>query len=255
MSAKTHDFSSAYYESYESVTGLREKGDKPCLHAYWKRYLRRVKPEGKLLDVGCGLGFFLKCMQDIYDVSGIDVSEYAVREARKIAPNAQIEVGTATHLPFERSSFDIVSAFDVVEHLEDPDLFFKESQRILRQRGFLIFSTPNPDSLGARLKEKDSNPENLPYSHPLRKRVWHGWRDTSHIHIAPMAEWRRLLSSNGFAVVRDGTDFIWDVPYFRHIPSLIQWAPLVGLTCILVRLNGFYSWRFGENYTCVAKKV
>jgi SAM-dependent methyltransferase len=255
MRDDTHRFDAEYYESYKSITGLREKGDKPPLYAYWKRYLRRVKPEGKLLDIGCGLGVFMRRLEDVYEVYGIDVSHHAVEQARKLATKAKMGVGTATHLPFEANSFDITAAFDVVEHLEDPELLFREARRVLKQDGLLVLSTPNPHSLGARIKEKDSNPENLPYSHPLRKRVWHGWRDTTHIHISPIAEWRRLLASNGFAIVRDGTDFIWDVPYFKRIPFSIQWASLVGLTWILVWINGFYPWKFGEEYVCVARKM
>jgi SAM-dependent methyltransferase len=255
MGGKTHCFDDTYYETYESVTGLRQKGDKPCLYAYWKRYLRHIKPRGRLLDIGCGLGFFLKRLQDVYEVHGIDLSEHAVRRAQQVAAKAELGVACASHLPFRTNSFDIVTAFDVVEHLEEPDLLFREIRRVLSQDGLLIFSTPNPDSLGARIKERDNNPENLPYSHPLRKKVWHGWRDASHKHILPGREWRRLLANSGFVVTRDGTDFIWDVPYFKWAPPSIQWVSLVGLTWILVWINGFYSWTFGENYICVAKKV
>lgn len=92
-------------------------------------------------------------------------------------------------------------------------------------------------------------------SYKARKWQWYGWRDDTHISILPCEEWRRLLVKNKFKIIRDGTDTLWDVPYFRHIPYKLQWLFFITFTWILVWLNGFYSWRWGENYICVARKT
>ena len=253
MKKEIHNFDSKYYESYKSASLLRQEGDKPYLYSYWKRYLKKLKPKGKLLDIGCGLGFFLKRMQDIYETYGIDISEYAVEEARKAAVRSKIKICSVIELPFEDNFFDDVTAFYIVEHLEEPSLFFKKIQRILKKDGSLVISTPNLDSFGARIKGKDKDSKNLPYH--LRKKQWHGWRDNSHVNILPRREWRNLVEKNGFVIIRDGTDFLWDVPYFKHVPYKLQWLFFVGLTWILVWINGFYSWKLGENYICIAKKI
>ncbi len=62
------------------------------------------------------------------------------------------------------------------------------------------------------------------------------------------------MEEKSFVIIKDGTDTLWDVPYFHHIPFKIQWAFFIGLTWILVWWKGFFSWRLGENYYCVARK-
>lgn len=252
--SSSQDFNEGYYNHYESVSCLRKKGDKPYLYAYWRRYLKKIKPEGRLLDIGCGLGFFLKRIRDIYETYGIDVSEYAVREARMVASKSKIQIGSAEDLSFKSNFFDIVTAFDVVEHLKNPDLFFQRVYKILKKDGILVFSTPNIYSLGAIIKgKKNQSLKGLPYK--SRKQQWHGWRDDTHISILPYEEWRKLLVQNRFKIIRDGTDTLWDVPYFRYIPYKPQWLFFITFTWVLVWLNGFYPWRWGENYICVARKT
>lgn len=247
-------FNVGYYNHYKSVSSLRKKGDKPYLYAYWRRCLKKLKTKGRLLDVGCGLGFFLKRIEDIYETYGIDVSEYAVKKAKMVASKSKIQIGSAVDLPFKSDSFDIVVAFDVVEHLENPDLFFQKAYKILKKYGILVFSTPNIYSLGAKIKRKRSqNLRGFPYE--ARKRQWYSWRDDTHISILPCEEWGRLLVKNRFKIIRDGTDTLWDVPYFKYIPSKLQWLFFITLTWVFVWLNGFYPWRWGENYICVARKA
>jgi SAM-dependent methyltransferase len=247
-------FDDKYYYSYESRSAIRNKGDKPYLYSYWARYFRALKPSGKLLDVGCGLGFFLKRMQNIYDSYGVDVSEYSVEETRKVALKARVHIASATELPFHDDYFDIITAFDIVEHLENPEVFFREASRLLKKDGMLLISTPNPASLGARIKNKTENAKdpNLP-SKPSY--VWIGCVDKTHITILTPEEWSGIVRRNGFDIVRQGTDFLWDVPYTKYVPYSIQWLILMGLTWILVWLNGLYPWKFGENYVCVARKT
>jgi SAM-dependent methyltransferase len=232
-------FNVNYFKSYVSVSRLREKGDKPYLYSYWSRYLRGLKPRGKLLDVACGLGFFIKRMQDTYQTFGIDISGYSVEESRKNAARADVRIASAAALPFNNDYFDIVTAFDIIEHLKDPGLFLTQAQAVLKKGGLLVISTPNPNSLGARLKPGTE---------------WAGRRDITHLTILPPEEWRSLIEKHGFSVIREGTDFLWDTPYFKVIPAKLQWLTLVGLTWALVWMNGFYPWKFGENYFCVAKK-
>ena len=246
-------FGKQYYDSYKSATPLRKKGDKPYLYSYFKRYLKKTKPGGRLLDVGCGLGSFLSRVQDIYETYGVDISEYAIRETGKAAPRAHLSLCDAAELQFEKEFFDVVMAFDIVEHLERPELFLKKAHDILKNDGIFIFSTHNPDSMGARLKGKKEHLKHLPYN--MRKEEWAGWRDDSHINILPMNRWRQFIKESGLVIVRDGTDFLWDVPYFKHIPYRLQWLLFVGATWVLVWMKGFYPWNFGENYVCVEKKT
>ena len=127
----------------------------------------------------------------------------------------------------------------MVEHLAEPNLFFDEAHRILKREGILIFSTPNTSSLGARKKGSE----------------WFGFRDSTHVSLLPMGEWREKVERRNFCIIRDGTDALWDSPYFKHIPHRLQWVLFTGLGWITTWAGGFYHWEFGENYICVAKKV
>ncbi len=71
-------YTKSYYDKYKSRSLLRRKADKPYLFSFWRRYLKRLKLESKLLDVGCGLGYFVKRVDSLFEVYGIDCSSYAV---------------------------------------------------------------------------------------------------------------------------------------------------------------------------------
>jgi hypothetical protein len=93
----------------------------------------------------------------------------------------------------------------------------------------------------------------MPYE--LRMWEWHALRDESHINIRPFSEWRNLLKINDFRIARDGTDTLWDVPYFKGIPYAVQKVPFISLHWILTWLFGFFPWKWGENYVCIARKA
>src|SRR3989344_5108414 len=87
------------------------KNDKSYITLNLKKYLRRIikiKPSGKLLDVGCAMGFFVElALKRGYDAYGIDPSEYAVREARVLVGNEKIKLGTIDTVQFTPKSFDV----------------------------------------------------------------------------------------------------------------------------------------------------
>jgi hypothetical protein len=70
------------------------------------------------------------------------------------------------------------------------------------------------------------------------------------------------LSKNGqsafakgnFAVLRDGTDFLWDPPYFAWVPVPLQRLLFIGTQWIGTLVFGFLPWRLGENYVAILRK-
>jgi ubiquinone/menaquinone biosynthesis C-methylase UbiE len=194
---------------------------------------------GRLLDAGCGLGFFLREAAKVFNETyGMDVSEYAIEQSKTIIPQSILTVGGVEKIPYQDNFFDAITAFDVVEHLKDPHFFFRESFRTLKKGGVLVFSTPNPESWGAKRKGSE----------------WFGFRDTSHCSIKSITEWRKEVNSDGFHIIQDGTDTLWDVPYFKKIPIRIQWLFFISTTWILIWWKGFFKWKKGENYYCIACK-
>ncbi len=111
--------------------------------------LEFVPAKSKLLDVGCGLGEFLRYTKKLrpgVDLYGVDFSEKAINFNReKDQGKISYEVSSAYSLPFQKNSFDIVTAGEVLEHLDDPEEFIKEARRVLKPGGRLLLTLPYED--------------------------------------------------------------------------------------------------------------
>jgi len=107
--------------------------------------------EGKLLDVGCGVGTIsLELQQKGFEVYGIDFSSVAVKKAREKGINAKVCDIDKDGIPFANSDFDVVWAGDVVEHVFDPIFLFQEMARVLKPTGQVLLTTPNSLNIFAR---------------------------------------------------------------------------------------------------------
>jgi SAM-dependent methyltransferase len=124
-----------------------------------KRYeFARPSCSGKdVLDAGCGVGYGTAFLaQAARRVVGVDLSEEAIGYARRRygAPNVEFLVGDLVALPADDDSFDVVCAFETIEHLRDPDRFLGEARRVLRRGGTLFISTPRAE----RTNDRPENP-------------------------------------------------------------------------------------------------
>ena len=107
----------------------------------------------KILDVGCGDGNFsvqLKEACKAKEVYGIEISEKGAEMARKNGAKCYLDVDEE-NFPFEDNYFDAVTAFEIIEHLFDPDHFLEEVYRVLKSNGIFVLSTPNLASIHNRI--------------------------------------------------------------------------------------------------------
>jgi len=112
-----------------------------------KRYeFARPSCSGKdVLDAGCGVGYGTAFLATAARRAvGIDRSDEAIAYARRryAVPNVEFLVGDLVALPAGEDSFDVVCAFEAIEHLADPERFVAEADRVLRSGGTLFVSTP-----------------------------------------------------------------------------------------------------------------
>jgi SAM-dependent methyltransferase len=112
---------------------------------FYAKYADTLKPErpgARVLDVGCGVGQVVgRLAQAGFDAHGVDVSEPNIERARKACPNCQIYDGT--RLPFPDKHFASAGAFNVLEHVEQPEAFITELVRVVEIGGKVVISSPN----------------------------------------------------------------------------------------------------------------
>lgn len=112
--------------------------------------LQRHSREGRLLDIGCSTGLFLELARGAgFDASGIEYSPDSARVAQ--AKGLDVAVGALTDGRYDEQSFDLVTLWDVIEHLPDPQATLAVAARLLKPGGLLVAKTPNCDGWYPRL--------------------------------------------------------------------------------------------------------
>jgi len=100
-------------------------------------------PKGKLLDVGCSDGEFdLPLLKEGWEVHGIDLAGAVLDKARGRGVKVR-DHDITTKWPYKDDAFDYVFAGEVIEHLLDTDFFLRECNRVLKNGGTIILTTPN----------------------------------------------------------------------------------------------------------------
>lgn len=233
-----HKYGTDYYAIDSNYDNMLLKGKKPFHYIFWRRKLKKLIKSGVLLDIGCGKGFFLEYMAKFYSTMGTDVSKYAVCESKKILADVPLCVADATNLCFKNEIFDIITAFDIIEHLNNPKQMFDECHSVLKSNGLLVLTTPNTDSVGRKLKQDE----------------WFGYRDPTHVSLLSVSEWTILLKESGFQVVNIYYDGLWDSPYFTKVPTLLQHIVFKYLSTILLCFGITFPQKYGEDTYIIARK-
>ena len=178
-----------YYKNY-----IQERTDRK--KSYNKHYFRRLKliekyldGKGKLLDIGCGGGFFLNAAQeDGWDAHGIDIVPDFVKFAREELGLKNVHCGSLEESQFEKNFFDVIVLWDLIEHLPHPMAFLKIINKILRPGGLIIIWTPNAKN-AVWLKEN-----------------WFGYKPSQHLYFFTSATLNKILQSTGFHVEYQNTN-------------------------------------------------
>ncbi len=174
------------------------------------RLLERFIKPGRLLDVGCAVGFFIdEGRKRGWQVEGMDVSSFAVDYASEHF-GLNVRNGTLTELEFENGAYDMVTLWDVIEHVPDPKAYIQRAAELLRQGGVISLATPDVDSIPAK----------------LAGRRWVGYKlSEEHIYYFSIKTLSQMLEEAGFEVL--------DV---RHVGKFVT------LRLFIDRLGMYFPW-------------
>ena len=148
-----------------SFTGERVipgKVDPDLFNEHLARYVyaRGFCSHKRVLDTGCGVGYgCCHLAETAHSVVGIDNDIGAIRYARGHHSRLNVEylVGDCQALPFQSETFDVVTSFELIEHLPDVEGYLAEVQRVLKPQGVFVVSTPNRP-VYAEHRRGDANP-------------------------------------------------------------------------------------------------
>jgi SAM-dependent methyltransferase len=103
-------------------------------------------PGRRVLDAGCGVGWGSELLRlsGAMSVVGVDISEEALADARRRAPECEFVPGDLAKLPFPDHEFDVIVCMEALEHADDTAGALDQLARVLRPGGVLLVSSPNP---------------------------------------------------------------------------------------------------------------
>jgi len=218
------DYLNEHYQEYlpslpEEIAAWRRLMEGVCRKTQ-SLIAARVSSPGRLLDVGCGYGFFLHHMSRRgWRVEGIEISATARHHART---HLRLDVSS---IPLPRpewadGTFDVVSLLYVIEHLPDPAAVLREARRLLRPGGLLVLRWPNTTPIARVLK---------PWSGRLRL-----YQAPSHLFDFSRETITRLLDQVGFHEIHS-TIGGWTLPKnplacFVSVVTGVLGETLAGLT-------------------------
>lgn len=161
---------------FHGVTSSYPSGGYELEHPDWEAWMDlicRASEPGRLLDIGCAYGFLVEAARRRgFRAFGVDPSAYAL--TRVEAVRSALVQGLGDRLPFPSRSMDVVTVFDVVEHLTHPWRCLREALRLLTEDGVLFGATPDP--------------------------LFFSRREPTHCHERPASYWIKLLEDLGLAV-------------------------------------------------------
>lgn len=181
------------------------EGDSNIINRNMEKFVKQIiklKEPGNLLDIGCATGLFMiKAKEKGFDAYGIEMSDYAAMIAKKRFGNKVIN-SSIEKANYRAGKFDVVTMFDLIEHLINPRLVLKKVFKIMKKNGLLVINTGNVESLLAR----------------ILGRKWHFFAPPQHLFCFSINTLRTLLDQAGFRIEKIERKGKWfSLRYILHI--------------------------------------
>ena len=172
--------------------GLPAYGQQFFIHKkYFQKKISEIKKcrsTGKLLDVGCALGCLLEvARQQGFESEGIDISDYAVEQCRRLGLSAT--QGVISDIK-KKKYYDIITAFEVIEHELNPVLTIKIIHKLLKKNGLLVLTVPNSKTLISKIMGSR----------------WFGYQNKEHLFHYDSNSIELILKKGGFLNIKITND-------------------------------------------------
>jgi ubiquinone/menaquinone biosynthesis C-methylase UbiE len=143
-----------FYAENAGYHAMVASGDKTC-HPQVRLLQCLIHSDGRYVEVGCGSGSISRLVGETASVIGVDVSQMAIERARQAdcSPRVEFRCAPAEGLPFPDNESDGCFSFEVLEHVWDPVVAFREMVRITKPGGFILMSAPLAFSLDLHLRK------------------------------------------------------------------------------------------------------
>lgn len=141
--------------------------------------------KGKILDMGCASGSFLRLFNNNWEKHGIDISNYITNYAKELA-DCRIFEGELINFLHSSESFDVITFLDSLDHMRDPIANLRIASKLLKRNGLIVITCGDSDSLMAKV---------------LRKR-WYLYIPPTHLFFFSRKVLAMILSSMGFKIKR-----------------------------------------------------
>ena len=189
----------AHYDAEYYRPWLEEQArQRVALWAKRADFLERFTRIGRLLDVGCGDGSFLRtAMERGWRVTGTEVSRWAGLSLRR-TPGIAILEGDLLQIDQPAMSFDVVTMWHVLEHMERPLQTLIRARDLLTQSGIIIVAVPNAGFTLFRAAYPIARLRWLHYYTPGEREL--------HLHHFTLDTLRAILNKAGFEVIFEGID-------------------------------------------------
>lgn len=173
-----HDFENGYHDRLLTRELPNSQRNRNRL-----RKLLVYQAGGRLLEIGCGKGGFLKMAESHFDIHGLDISQSAVKRIKAYFGD-RVDVSNIEQQALPAGEFNVITVFNVLEHLRQPHQVVEKLFHSLAPGGILFGSVPNNFGLVGGIATQLSN-----------------FFDRTHISTYPPAAWQQIFQQARFSKV------------------------------------------------------
>ncbi len=239
--------------------GIREKGKSSL--GFWiglearRKIVTRFKKSGKILDIGCGTGVFLYHLSrknNSWEVIGVEPDKLSA-EYGKQKYGINIIPEKFEDVLFSGEKFDVITLWDVIEHVEEPEKVLLKSNELLKEDGILVLRTPNLDSVDSK----------------IFKDAWAGFDSPRHLYVFKKSHINLLLNKADFEVllmtshIGGYQNFVKSIRFLlnkRNVKPYQKFIVLGILNLLPIKVIGYIAYNLftrninGSELTICAKK-